>query len=60
MRPEQKQERYCEAFKKPLLAPPDGICYSCYRYIYDDGKTAYNAGKEHITGCPFCHRTYCD
>lgn len=57
---ERRQTRYCRDNKLPEFAPSDGNCFNCRRYIYDDAKTADSADKELITGCPFCHRTYCD
>lgn len=49
------QGRLCAESRLPLFAPTDGICWSCYRQIYEalDGTT-------YVTGCPFCHRSYCD
>lgn len=45
----------------PYFPPRDGICFSCRRQIYaEGGYTIERASTELITGCPFCHRSYCD
>ena len=52
----------------PDFAPSSGRCYSCNRNIYDEidhgtyktGISVERASKELITGCPHCHRSYCD
>jgi len=48
-----KQMDYCERHGVPLFCQPDGVCLSCGRKIKD-------TDEKHITGCPYCHRTYCD
>lgn len=64
----QKQKGY------PGFAPSDGICYRCKRQIYAKienkneitgetyftGVSVEKASSELITGCPHCHRSYCD
>jgi len=56
-----RQDEYCRAHKLPHFAPVDGICWACGRNIYDkDGISTKRASKEFITGCPHCHRSYCD
>lgn len=43
------------------FAPRSGYCYSCGKNIYEEGGISVEkAGKELITGCPFCHRSYVD
>lgn len=52
----------------PAFAPRDGICWACRSQIYseiDHGKyktgiDVDKAATELITGCPHCHRSYCD
>ena len=64
----EKQREYCKEHSLPHFAPDDGICFSCgqniYRPIehkgYVTGISVERAGKELITGCPHCNRTYCD
>ena len=53
------QEEYCEKKKYPLFAPSDGICFSCNRQIYTE-ITLMECENDLITGCPFCHYSYCD
>lgn len=56
------QRKYCEEKKYPDFAPINtGICYSCRRDIFSEGGISVEeAATEHITGCPFCHHSYCD
>lgn len=56
----------------PHFAPKDGICCRCGRNIYQNYEIRFFketrnskgyaniAGKELITGCPHCSRTFCD
>lgn len=37
------------------FGPTDGICWSCNKQIF----SLYTEDAE-ITGCPFCHRSFCD
>lgn len=37
------------------FGPDDGKCWSCGKQIF-----SILSGWESVTGCPFCHRTYCD
>lgn len=54
----ERQRKICEPEGEyPSFAPRDGICGSCRTQIYShpdkDGSTL-------VTGCPWCHRSYCD
>jgi hypothetical protein len=49
------QRRLCESRSLPHFAPSNGVCWSCGRQIYEELD-----GKSYVTGCPFCHRSYCD
>ena len=49
------QGQLCSDRKLPQFAPRDGVCWSCYRQIYD-----VLDGTSYVTGCPFCYRSYCD
>ena len=44
------------------FAPLNGICYRCGRDITKGEKaiTLEKLGDYIITGCPYCHRSYCD
>lgn len=56
----------------PEFAPTNGICWSCKQNIYmpiiktigEDsfvtGNTVKDATEKLITGCPHCHKSYCD
>lgn len=62
------QKEYCNAKGYPHFAPHNGICFRCHKQIYEQidhdgyktGISVERAGKELITGCPHCNRTYCD
>lgn len=66
------QKKLCEEKKYPHFAPTSGICYSCGHNIYSQrdnkygdqilksGITAKSASESLVTGCPHCHRSYCD
>ena len=69
----EAQAKYCETDGYPRFAPSDGLCWGCHRNIYDKvkhimsngesyytGITVEGAGSYLITGCPHCHRSYCD
>lgn len=47
--------RLCEEKRFPLFAPSNGVCWSCRRQIFE-----IEDGTSLITGCPMCHRSYCD
>ena len=54
------QQQYCKEHKAPHFAPDDGFCYSCGKQIYANGRSVKYASENLITGCPHCHRSYCD
>lgn len=49
------QRKACADRGWPHFAPMDGICFCCHQQIYE-----LRDGKEPITGCPHCFRTFCD
>lgn len=58
---------YANEMKKPEnqrvgFAPSNGICWNCGRDIAegDAGITLEQLGDYIITGCPYCHRSFCD
>jgi hypothetical protein len=53
--PIEAQARLCAQRGLPHFAPHNGICWSCRRDIYSELD-----GTSYVTGCPFCHRSYCD
>ena len=55
----QAQQNYCKETGNPRFAPADGICWTCKKDIFEK-ISLEKAGSELITGCPFCHRSYCD
>jgi hypothetical protein len=53
------QVGYCKISLVPVFIPKDGICSSCDKQIFDK-ITIEEALTTHITGCPFCHYSYCE
>jgi hypothetical protein len=53
------QEEYQNKKELPNFAPSDGVCWSCHNQIYNHISLEY-ASTRLITGCPVCHRSYCD
>lgn len=53
------QKQYCKEHEAPHFAPEDGFCHSCGKQIYVNGYED-RVSSELITGCPHCHRSYCD
>jgi hypothetical protein len=49
------QATLCSERQLPHFAPSNGVCWSCRRQIYE-----VLDGTFYVTGCPFCHRSYCD
>lgn len=55
------QRDFCRSRGIPDFFPSDGVCYACKRCIFvEGGIDVKRAGESHITGCPLCHRSYCD
>ena len=52
------QAEYCRDNSLPHFAPGSGRCWSCGKQIYDRIDFS-QAANSLITGCPFCHRSYC-
>lgn len=53
------QKEYCDKNNLPYLAPKNGLCYNCLQQIYMEIKFE-RAKNSLITGCPHCHRSFCD
>lgn len=53
------QDDLCAKRKYPHFVPYDGICYRCYRQIYE-AISLDDAKETLISGCPYCHVSYCD
>ena len=49
------QAAYCAKKGLPHFTPHNGVCFSCYGQIYTEV-----SGESLVTGCPLCHRSYCD
>ena len=55
------QKEYQQKTGSPDFAPSTGICWKCKRNIYgENGISVEEARTQLVTGCPFCHRSYCE
>lgn len=52
------QAELCRARGIPHFAPAGGVCWSCSTYLVAIYGRTY--ATQHVTGCPQCHRSYCD
>ena len=58
--PSEAQRRFCNAHAYPWFAPIR-YCPKCHRDIYGSGGYSLDYAATHlITGCPFCHWSYCE
>ena len=61
---EKAQEEYCKVHDAPEFFPNHYVgfmCYRCHRNIFSPGGYSVEFASNHlITGCPFCHASYCD
>lgn len=55
----QAQKDYCKKNGVPFFAPENGKCWNCRNQIFNR-YSLEEAGNHIITGCPYCHRSYCD
>ena len=55
----QKQRQVCREGKMPFFMPSSGYC-GCGRDIVEGEMEYGNDGRTLVTGCPYCHRSYCD
>lgn len=66
----EAQAKLCREEEYPHFAPFSGTCWDCNRNIYtkiynerwntNSGISVEKASTSLITGCPHCHRSYCD
>ena len=64
------QKKLCEEKGYPHFAPKSGVCWHCGCNFYEEltregekyktGISVEKARTELMTGCPHCHRSYCD
>lgn len=52
------QSALCKEEGYPHFAPRDGVCWDCHKNIYEHHHE--NGGQRHVTGCPWCHWSYCE
>lgn len=70
MKSVKAQEEFCKEKGVPCFAPYDGLCFRCGSDIYNDieypngyvlkGISFEHASHSMVTGCPFCHFSFCD
>ena len=58
------QQRLCDECDLPVFVPEDGQCYHCGAFLFRPHLvirtySVERAGREYITGCPFCCRSFC-
>ena len=56
----QNQEKYCKENNAPFFMSRSGVCNCCRRNIIPILIEKGNDGSKLVTGCPLCHRSYCD
>ena len=62
----ETQKAFCKEKGWPHFAPPSGVCSSCGKNVYQnyetDGKVTWGwvGDRGLVTGCPHCHRSFCD
>lgn len=64
------QRKYQDEHNSPSFAPSSGVRWKCHQNIYskivdkergwETGISVEEAGRTLVTGCPHCHRSYCD
>lgn len=55
----QAQRDYCAYNGLPHFAPDNGRCWSCGKQIYG-AISLEKSATQLITGCPYCHHSYCE
>jgi hypothetical protein len=57
----EAQTKLCKEKDYPHFAPMDGRCYECNQNIYKEGGRSIEYATTHlVTGCPWCHISYCE
>ena len=66
----EAQNKLCKEKGWPHFAPGGGVCWRCGKNIYEksvntltgceSGISVEEAGRQLVTGCPHCNRSYCD
>lgn len=51
----ERHSELCTILNRPDFSPSYGICWCCKCQIF-----YHYDGKEFITGCPYCHRSFCE
>ena len=61
---EKAQIEFCKEHNAPEFFPNHYVgylCYRCHHNIFsENGYSVEFSGTHLITGCPFCHASYCD
>ena len=56
----QKQRQVCREGKMPFFMPSSGYCWGCGGDVVAGEMAEGNDGRILVTGCPFCHRSWCE
>lgn len=55
------QKNLCKQRGTICFIDSDGVCFHCHRNIFDEGGLdIVKAGKDIITGCPYCKTSFVD
>lgn len=53
-------KKHCKEQGLPNFVPSSGKCFGCHREVFADYETKGADPDDFVTGCPHCHRTFCD
>ena len=53
------QIKYCLENKLPLFMSRSGLCWACHGQLMNYYSLEY-VSNNLITGCPYCHRSFCE
>ena len=57
----EEQKQYCEEHALPMFMNSECSCSRCGHFLFGpNGLSRETAGKRLITGCPYCHASFCD
>ena len=56
----KRQKEMCRERDAPFFMPRSGYGWGCGGDVVAGEMAEGNDGRILVTGCPFCHRSYCD